>query len=137
MWKTILACAALVLSTAIFVDSIATAQAQQGVSFGQNPVFSRSGTGSATFTIPNMTGQEMSITDITMTAQNSSALNVIIRTSTGTEIGRYRAENYHSYPAAHIDSHLTSGLRVPQGEDLEVAVSGSGVYTISGQYVHP
>lgn len=39
MWKTILACAALVLSAAVFVDSIATAQAQQGVSFGQNPVF--------------------------------------------------------------------------------------------------
>lgn len=138
MWKNILACSALLLSGAVFVQSIATAQAQQGmVSLGQNPVFSKSGSGSGTVTISNIAGQEMSVSDITITAQNNYALQVLLRTSSGVEIGRYRAENYHSYNAAHIDTHLISGLRVPHGEDLEIVVSGTGTYTVAGQYVHP
>lgn len=138
MWKNILACSALLLSGAVFVQSIATAQAQHGmVSFGQNPVFSKSGSGSGTYVISNVSGQEMSVTDITMTANSNYALQVLLRTSSGVEIGRYRTENYNSYNAPQIDAHLISGLRVPQGEDLEVVVSGTGTYTVAGQYVHP
>lgn len=137
MWKNILACSVLVLSGAVFVQSIATAQAQQGISFGQNPVFSKSGNGSGTYVISNVSGQEMSVTDVTMTANSNYALQVLLRTSSGVEIGRYRAENYNSYNAPQIDTHLISGLRVPQGEDLEIVVSGTGTYTVAGQYVHP
>ena len=138
MWKNILACSALFLSASVFVFSMATAQAQRGMtSFGQNPVFSRAGNGSGTHTVQHISGQEMSVTDVTLMAQHNYAMQVVLQTSSGTEIGRYRVENYNYLSAAQVDSHLYSGLRVPQGEDLEIIVSGTGAYTISGQYVHP
>ncbi len=142
MWKNILACSALLLSGAVFVQSIASAQANQGlVSMGQNPVFSKGGYNSGVqtnYTIPSMANQEILVTDVAISGQYSEDIEVIFNTSGGDEIGRYKVWNYANYAGSGVlDTNLNSGLRVPAGEDLQVTVNGRGTFTFAGKYVHP
>lgn len=139
MWKNTMAIAALTLSSAVFIHSITPASARTGVvSFGSNPVFSESGfTTSTTLTLPAVSGQERIVTDIFLAAQPNYELEIILTTSGGKEIGRYKTWNYNSYSDGGLDTHLKTGLRVPEGEELNVSVNGRGVYTFSGFLAHP
>lgn len=142
MWKNILATSALILSAAVFVESISTAQANQGIlSMGQNPIFSKGGYNSGTqniYTVLAVSGQEIVVTDVSISGQFNYDIEVIFTTSGGEEIGRYKTWNYSNYPGPGImNANLTSGLRVPQGEDLQVTVNGRGAFTFAGKYVHP
>jgi hypothetical protein len=142
MWKNILAISALILSASVFVESISTAQANQGVlSMGQNPIFSKGGYngGSQTsHTISAVSGQEIVVTDVSISGQYNQDIEIVFMTSGGAEIGRYKTWNYANYAGSGvINSNMISGLRVPEGEDLLVIVNGAGTFTFSGRYVHP
>ena len=142
MWKNILATSALLLSAAVFVHSIGAAQANQSfVSMGQNPIFSKggyNGGSQTTHTIPAVANQEIIVTDVSISGQFNYDIEVVFNTSGGEEIGRYKTWNYSNYPGPGImNANLTSGLRVPAGEDLQVVVNGRGTFTFAGKYVHP
>lgn len=142
MWKNILAFSALLVSGAVFVNSITSAQANQGfASMGQNPIFSKGGVnnGSQTmYTISSIANQEIVVTDVSISGQYNHDMEIVFQTSGGEEIGRYKTWNYSNYPGPGImNASLNSGLRVPAGEDLQVFVNGSGTFTFAGKYVHP
>jgi len=142
MWKNILAISALILSAAVFVESISTAQANQGIlSMGQNPIFSKggyNGGSQSSHTIPAIAGQEIIVTDVSISGQYSQDIEMVFTTSSGAEIGRYKTWNYANYAGSGvINSNMVSGLRVPAGEDLQVTINGAGTYTFAGKYVHP
>ena len=142
MWKNILATSALILASAIFVHSISAAQANQGfISMGQNPIFSKGGynnNSQNTHTITAVANQEIVVTDISISAQYNHDIEVVFTTAGGSEIGRYKTWNYANYPGpGTMNANLTSGLRVPAGEDLLVTINGSGSFTFAGKYVHP
>ncbi len=142
MWKNTLALSALITSLALLVHSIGSAHADLGpsISSGSNPVFSYGGysNGSAGQSLPAQSGQEYLVTDISISAQFNYELEIVFTTTSGSEIGRYKAWNYSNYSSGGIvDSHLISGLRVPENEGLNVTVNGYGAYTFSGRSVHP
>ena len=141
MWKNILATSVLLLSGAVFVQSISSAQANQGMlSLGQNPIFSKGGfvSSQTTYTVPAVANQEIVVTDVSISGQFNYDIEMIFNTSGGEEIGRYKTWNYSNYPGPGImNTSLNSGLRVPAGEDLQVTVNGRGTFTFAGKYVRP
>ena len=89
-------------------------------------------------TITAVANQEIVVTDVSISAQFNHDIEVIFTTSGGSEIGRYKTWNYSNYPGpGTMNANLTSGLRVPAGEDLLVTINGSGSFTFAGKYVHP
>lgn len=142
MWKNILAISVLLLSGSVFVHSISSAQANQGMlSLGQNPIFSKGGYNNGIqtmYTISAVANQEIVVTDVSISGQFNHDIEMIFMTSGGEEIGRYKTWNYSNYPGPGImNASLNSGLRVPAGEDLQVTVDGRGTFTFAGKYVHP
>ena len=142
MWKNLLGASALLLSGSVFVHSLSAAQANSGpsISLATNPIFSGGGYSNSGVTenIPGQSGLELVITDVTLSAQYNYDAEIVFSTSSGVELGRYKTWNYSNYNGpAIIDSHLNSGLRVPENETLIVQVSGRGSYTYSGYKAHP
>ncbi len=142
MWKNILAMSVLLLSGAVFVQSISSAQANQGmISVGQNPIFSKGGYNGGiqtTYTVSAVANQEIVVTDVSISGQFNHDIELVFSTSGGEEIGRYKTWNYSNYPGpGTMNANLNSGLRVPAGEDLQVTVNGRGTFTYAGKYVHP
>jgi len=142
MWKTLLGISAVLCSMSVLVYSVSSARASLGpsVSMMSNPIFSSSAyaTSNLSETISGQNGREIIITDVTISAQFNHDLEIVFTTSSGTEVGRYKTWNYSNYNGpAIIDSHLESGLRVPEMEDLQVTVTGRGSYTYSGYYAQP
>ena len=142
MWKNTLALSALISSIALLTHTIQPAQADLGpsASMGNNPIFSFGGysSGTASQALPAQSGQEYLITDVSISAQFNYEMEIVFTTTGGAEIGRYKAWNYSNYSSGGIvDSHLISGLRVPENEGLNVTINGHGAYTFSGRSVHP
>ena len=142
MWRNLLAISGLLLSISVLLHSVGTASAGLGPvsSFGSNPVFSIGGysSGSDSPVVPSQVGQEMVITDVTISAQYNHDLEIIFTTTSGSEIGRYKTWNYGNYPSGGIiDSHLKSGIRIAENDGLQITVYGSGSYTVSGFYAQP
>ena len=142
MWKNMLAMSVLLLSGAVFVQSISSAQANQGmISLGQNPIFSKGGYNGGiqtTYTVSAVANQEIVVTDVSISGQFNHDIELVFSTSGGEEIGRYKTWNYSNYPGpGTMNANLNSGLRVPAGEDLQVTVNGRGTFTYAGNYVHP
>ena len=141
MWKNLLGLSGVILSLSTLVFALQPAEAKLGptVSHGSNPVFSRSGYAPtiSSGTIASVPGSEMVITDVVISAQYGETLELIINTDTGTEVGRFKTWNYSNYAGSGvIDSHLISGLRIPENEDLNF-VNGKGTFTFSGYLGHP
>ena len=142
MWKNMLAMSVLLLSGAVFVQSISSAQANQGmISVGQNPIFSKGGYNGGiqtTYTVSAVANQEIVVTDVSISGQFNHDIELVFSTSGGEEIGRYKTWNYSNYPGSGtMNANLNAGLRVPSGEDLQVTVNGRGTFTYAGKYVHP
>ena len=139
MWKNILALSGLCLSIAVCANAIAPAFARTGtMSLGSNTAYSMSAfTTDTTESLQPVVGQERIMTDIYLSAQPGYDLEVIITTSGGAEIGRFKAWNYSSYPAGPLNVSLESGLRVPEGESVTLNFNGRGVYTLSGYLAQP
>jgi hypothetical protein len=142
MWKNVIAISVLIASISLLIHSLSTAKASMGpvVSFASNPIHSIGGYsgGSVTENISGQQGSEFIVTDITISAQYNEQLEVVFTTTSGAEVGRYKTWNYSNYNGpAIIDSHLRSGLRVPESEGLTIQVNGRGSYTFSGYFAHP
>ena len=142
MWKNLFGISAVLCSLSMLVYSLSTARASLGpaVSMMSNPIFSSSAysNGSVSDTMTGQSGTEIVITDVTISAQYNYDIEIVFTTTSGTEIGRYKTWNYSNYNGpATVDSHLNSGLRVPENEGLQVQVNGYGSYTYSGYYAHP
>jgi hypothetical protein len=145
MWKNILSISFLVFAASHFLDSLSNANAGIGptTSLATNPLFSAagyisSGSSSTTVLVSPKPGQEIVVTDITISAQYGEHLEIILQSSSGTEIGRYKSWNYQNYSGSGlIDSHLVSGLRVAENESLQILGYGNGAFTISGYHAHP
>lgn len=142
MWKNILATSVLLLSASVFLQSMGSARANQNsVSFGQNPIFSKGGQNGGTLTthtISAVSGQEILVTDISISSQYNEYVSITFTTSSGNVIGHYRTWNYSNYTGSGVlNTNLVSGLRAPEGEDVTVAINGIGSYTFSGTYIHP
>ena len=139
MWKNIFALCGLCLSSAVLINTLTPAFARTGVvSLGSNTAYSISAfTTGVTESLPSVVGQERIMTDIYLSAQPGYDLEVIITTSGGAEIGRFKAWNYSSYPAGPLNVSLESGLRVPEGESVTLNFNGRGVYTLSGYLAQP
>ena len=136
--KTILTIATLMCSLGFFIHTLDSAYALNpvGISTGSNPVFSRAGSvgnNSTNVTISHQTGQELMISDIFMHANSGWNLELTFSTSSGTVLGIYRTYGIDNM----LPIQLKSPLRVPEGEDLILGISGSGVYTVSGYRVQP
>jgi hypothetical protein len=142
MWKNILSISLFLCSVSLCINSLSPATAGVGptTSFAINPLFSAGGNVSSTasFAIPAVIGQGIVVTDVTISAQPGNELQIVFTTSSGIELARYQAWNYSSYPGpASIDTHLLSGIPVPENEPLEITLNGYGTYTVSGNYAHP
>ena len=139
MWKNLVALSLFVLSLSIFVHGIAPAIAKTGaLSLGNNTSFSKSAfTTGDIETFPTVIGQDRIITDIYLAAQPNYEMEIVFTTSSGQELGRYKTWNYNGYSDGGLDTHLQTGLRVPEGEDMTVSINGRGVYTISGYLARP
>ncbi|MEC7986942.1 MAG: hypothetical protein VX278_17365 [Myxococcota bacterium] len=142
MWKNILSLGVLVLASALFVHTLRPANAQLGphISQGSNPIFSVGGYSNsiATETVSAQSGQSILITDVIISAQYNDSLEMVLTTSGGAEVGRFKAWNYQSYTGnGMINAQMVSGLMVPEGEELTVTMNGRGTYTFSGRYVAP
>ena len=117
MWKNLVGISLIITSMAVMVDSISSANASLGpmISSGSNPIFSGSNycSGSTTSTISAQNGQEIIVTDVTISAQYGNDLEIVFTSATtGTEIGRYKAWNIGSnYSGSSIiNTQLKSGL---------------------------
>ena len=101
MWKNILAMSVLLLSGAVFVQSISSAQANQGMmSLGQNPIFFKRrvcGGIQTTYTVSAVANQEIVVTDVSISGQFNHDIELVFSTS-GEEIGRYKTWEYSNYP---------------------------------------
>lgn len=136
-WKQGASVASIIFSIGFLIRSFAPAHALNTPSISQanNPVFS-TGTyvsGNTPVTISGQSGYELMVSDVFLHADSGYFLTLTLETSGGTTIGKYRAYSVNTT----LDSHLNSPLRVPQGEDLIINVSGRGTYTLSGYKAHP
>ena len=142
MWKNLLGLSVLLVSVSLLVSTLSSARASLGpvTSTGSNPLFSSGSysSGGSSESISAQSGKEIIITDVTISAQYNYDMEIVFTTTSGMEIGRYKAWNYSNYNGnSVIDSHLNSGLRVPENEGLQVQVNGHGSYVYSGYYAHP
>ena len=108
----------LLLSGAVFVQSISSAQANQGmISLGQNPIFSKGGYNGGiqtTYTVSAVANQEIVVTDVSISGQFNHDIELIFSTSGGEEIGRYKTWNYSNYPGpGTMNANLNSGFESP------------------------
>ena len=130
--------AAIIFSVGFLIHALGSAHALStvGVSLGANPVFSHAdsvGSTATSVTIPNQSGHELMISDIFIHPNSGYNLQLTFQTSSGEVVGIYRSYNI----SVTLDTHLSSPLRIPAGEDLIIVPSGRGVYTISGYKAHP
>ena len=136
-WKQGMSTAAIIFSIGFFVRSLSPAHALNTsiVSYAQNPVFSSGAyvSSPSPITVSGQSGYELMVSDIFLHADSGYFLTVTLETSTGSVIGKYRTYSINT----SINLNLNSPLRVPEGEDLVINVSGRGTYTISGYKAHP
>ena len=142
MWKNLIGMSCLIASIALLTHSLSPAQAQptSSVSLGSNPIFSYGGycASSQSLTITAQPGQSLVLTDINISAQPNYGLEIIFNSATGAELGRYKAWNYQNYPGVSIvDTHLISGLKAAENEDIIVNINGHGSFSYSGYYAQP
>ena len=82
-----LAMSVLLLSGAVTVQSISSAQANQGmISLGQNPIFSKGGYNGGsptTYTVSAVANQEIVVTDVSISGQFNHDIELIFSTSGG------------------------------------------------------
>ena len=156
-YRNLLGTAAIILSGAVFVHSLSSANAfPQGpnLSLGSNPVFSFGGTvsnGTSTlFSAP--ADQIMVVTDLLLSMNSDHCTSdVTLSTSSGSSlaaidlysrvINSSHSNNHRAAynPATLISHTFASGLPIPTNESLEIAENGACnvAYTVSGYYAHP
>ena len=136
-WKQGLSIAAIIFSLGFLIRSLSPAHAlnTSSISHTNNPVFSRGAfiSSSSPVTISGQAGYELMVSDIFLHADSGYFITMTLETSTGTVIGKYRSYSINT----SVNVQLSSPLRVPEGEDLIINVSGRGNYTISGYKAHP
>ena len=139
MWKNLIPLSLFTLSFSIFIHGITPASAKTGVlSLGNNTSFSQGEYTTGTVeTFSAVVGQDRIITDIHLAAQPNYDLEIVFSTSGGQQLGHYKTWNYNGHSSGGLDSHLETGLRTPDGEDLIITINGRGVYTVSGYLARP
>lgn len=153
------------LSTNLFVSRQASAD-YSAINYGQNPVLSQAGTvqmGNATNVVSAPSDQDIVFTDISLMPYTNDGdclyfQAVELRLLSGAVVGSYEVTNsfltcYYDCSGASgnvVQQHLGSGIRIPAGDGLEIAVTETsringrgncsssptnGVrYTLSGYY---
>ena len=139
MWKNTLALGFLCLSASVLVQAVGPAFARTGMtSLGANPSYSISAYTTGTVeNLPSVVGQERIITDVYISPQPNYELEIILTTSGGAEIGRFKSSNYSNYASGPHNVSLETGLRVPEGEGLVLTLNGRGIFTVSGFLAQP
>ena len=137
MERHLIGISAILASLAILVWSIGETFAYpQGpnVSYGSNPVFTRSATGNSNVTLfTNNTNSVAIITDLTVTGPYNYACTALFSVTNNND--SYRLRNHH---IGSTSISLQAGLPVPAGESL--IMNGNTSYcessSVSGYYAH-
>ena len=150
--------AAVIAASALFIHSIGSARAQLGpaVDFGQNPVFSSTGThvadsGTATVAAEAPSGQDFVITEVFVDLSSvhqycETSVDALFETSAG--VGLARVSLIRTTGAVQ-DGRLSfrSGLLLPAGQSLVLSTAQNTsnsyctsvtiAYTVSGYLARP
>ena len=111
------------------------------VSMGTNPLWSHGGTTSSSgivlFSAPS--DRDMVLTDLSLSAQYpySTKVGVVVGGSTA---GHWivSGKSSQAYQVSAHSMAMTSGIRVPAGQDLQLTTEGIDIsYAMSGYYAQP
>ena len=111
------------------------------VSMGTNPLWTYGGQASSPSTIFTAPGdKDMVLTDLSLSTDTDHETSPALKLGDGTELGYWviNGSRYSSHSGTSVNMSMTSGIRIPQGQRLDLYPNGTTVrYSFSGYYAQP